>query len=202
MRLERTVSWSQTRRDTNFAIPGYSLFCHDTTARGKNKVFSVCGHLCGQSRFCAAFGNRRKSRKRRCHKTLRRFASPYPGYNHGTPKPMSEPSGRTESPSLALSGTPAVPLWNSIGLFISGTAFGFWDLCGIEFCILKVLPTGFTSNSGCFLPQRAAQKLRRINKEISAGVILPTLSINGKCVVVAKTPSENVQTKKKLAHFL
>lgn len=86
VRLERTVSWSQTRRDTNFAIPGYSLFCHDTTANGKNKVFSVCGHLCGQSRFCAAFGNRRKSRKRRCHKTLRRFASPYPGYNHGTPK--------------------------------------------------------------------------------------------------------------------
>ena len=39
VRLERTVSWSQTRRDTNFAIPGYSLFCHDTTARGKNKVF-------------------------------------------------------------------------------------------------------------------------------------------------------------------
>lgn len=117
------------------------------------------------------------------------------------PKPMSKPSGRTVSHSLALSGTPAVPLWNSIGLFISATAFGFWDLCGIEFCILKVLPTGFTSNSGCFLPQRAAQKLRRINKEISAGVILPTLSINGKCVVVAKTPSENVQTKK-LAHFL
>jgi len=84
------------------------------------------------------------------------------------PKPMSKPSGRTVSPSLALSGTPAVPLWNSIGLFISATAFGFWDLCGIEFCILKVLPTGFTSNSGCFLPQRAAQKLRRINKEISA----------------------------------
>ena len=53
VRLERTVSWSQTRRDTNFAIPGYSLFCHDTTASGKNKVFSVCGHLCGQSRFCA-----------------------------------------------------------------------------------------------------------------------------------------------------
>ena len=85
------------------------------------------------------------------------------------PKPMSKPSGRTVSHSLALSGTPAVPLWNSIGLFISATAFGFWDLCGIEFCILKVLPTGVTSNSGCFLPQRAAQKLRRINKEISPG---------------------------------
>ena len=86
VRLERTVSWSQTRRDTNFAIPGYSLFCHDTTANGKNKVFSVCGHLCGQSRFYTAFGNRGKSRKRRCYKALRRFASPYPGYRHGTPK--------------------------------------------------------------------------------------------------------------------
>ena len=86
VRLERTVSWSQTRRDTNFAIPGYSLFCHDTTANGKNKVFSVCGHSCGQSRFCAVFGNRGKSSKRRCRKALRRFASPYPGYRHGTPK--------------------------------------------------------------------------------------------------------------------
>ena len=84
--LERGASCSQTRRDTNFAIPGYSLFCHDTTANGKNKVFSVCGHSCGQSRFCAAFGNRRKSCKRRCCKALRRFASPCPGYNHGTPK--------------------------------------------------------------------------------------------------------------------
>ena len=147
VRLERTVSWSQTRRDTNFAIPGYSIsaiiprrgrkskiflsvviyvvkadfiplsaivespanagvarlcgvsphpipdtatalpnqaryqlrytrifnFCHDTTARGKNKVFSVCGHLCGQSRFCAVFGNRRKTRYRPCRKALRAF---------------------------------------------------------------------------------------------------------------------------------
>ena len=86
---------------------------------------------------------------------------------HPAPKPMSEPSARTLAPSLVLSVTPTVPLWNSFALFVSATAFGFWDLCGIEFCILKVLPTGFTSNSGCFLPQRAAQKLRRINKEIN-----------------------------------
>ena len=166
VRLERTVSWSQTRRDTNFAIPGYSLFCHDNTARGKNKdfsvcghscgqshfcavfgnrgktaiarvarlcgvshcpvpdtatalpnhafyqlnytrifnfchdttagkkikVFSVCGHSCGQSRFCAVFGNRGKSSKRRCRKALRRFASPYPGYRHGTPKAGALPT--------------------------------------------------------------------------------------------------------------
>ena len=83
---------SQTRRDTNFAIPGYSLFCHDTTARGKNKDFSVCGHSCGQSRFCAAFGNRWKSCKRRHRKALRRFASPYPGYNHGAPKAGALPT--------------------------------------------------------------------------------------------------------------
>ena len=78
---------------------------------------------------------------------------------------MSELSVRGLASSLALSVAPTVPLWNSIALFISDTAFVFWDLCGIEFCILKVLPTGFTSNSGCFLPQRAAQKLRRINNE-------------------------------------
>ena len=92
VRLERTVSWSQTRRDTNFAIPGYSLFCHDTTASGKNKVFSVCGHSCGQSRFCAVFCNRGKHRKCRCCKALRRFASPYPGYRHGTPKAGALPT--------------------------------------------------------------------------------------------------------------
>jgi len=68
---------------------------------------------------------------------------------------------------LAPSGTSAVSLWNSFTLFVSGTAFAFWDLCGIEFCILKVLPTGFASNSGCFLPQRAVQKLRRIQTHYS-----------------------------------
>ena len=73
-RLEGGATRSQTRRDTNFAIPGYSLFCHDTTASDKNKVFSVCGHSCGQIRFCAVFCNRGKSRKCRCRKALRRFA--------------------------------------------------------------------------------------------------------------------------------
>ena len=92
MRLERTVSWSQTRRDTNFAIPGYSLFCHDTTTERKIKDFSVCGHLCGQSRFCAVFGNRGKSSKRRCRKALRRFALPCSGYRHGTPKAGALPT--------------------------------------------------------------------------------------------------------------
>ena len=166
VRLERTVSWSQTRRDTNFAIPGYSIFaiiprregkskiflsvviyvvkaaftpfsaieensanasvarlcgvslcpvpdtatalpnqaryqlrytrifnfCHDTTANGKNKVFSVCGHSCGQSHFYAVFCNRGKSCKRMCHKALRHFALPCPGYRHGTPKASALPT--------------------------------------------------------------------------------------------------------------
>lgn len=61
-------------------------FCHYITAGKKIKDFSVCGHSCGQSRFCAVFGNRGKSRKRRCHKALRGFTMPRPGYRHGTPK--------------------------------------------------------------------------------------------------------------------
>ena len=50
-------------------------------------------------------------------------------------------------PSLALSVAPTVPLWNSFALFVSGIAFVFWDLCGMEFCILKVLPTRFAPAS-------------------------------------------------------
>ena len=67
-------------------------FLHDTTENGKNKDFSVCGHLCGQSRFYAVFNDWGKFRKRRCRKALRRFASPYPGYRHGTPKPGAIPA--------------------------------------------------------------------------------------------------------------
>ena len=67
-------------------------FCHYTTAGEKIKDFPVCGHLCGQSRFYAAFGNRGKSRKRRCHKALRRFALPRSGYRHGTPKAGALPT--------------------------------------------------------------------------------------------------------------
>ena len=91
-RLEGGATRTQSKRDTNFAIPGYSLFCHDTTARGKIKDFSVCGHSCGQKRFYAVFGNRWKSRKCRCHKALRCFALPCPGYRHGTPKPGAIPT--------------------------------------------------------------------------------------------------------------
>ena len=91
-RLERAASTSQMWRPTNWATPGYSLFCHDTTASGKNKDFSVCGHSCGQSRFCAVFDNRGKSRKRRRRKAFRRFTLPRPGYSHGTPKASALPT--------------------------------------------------------------------------------------------------------------
>ena len=117
VRLERTVSWSQSRRATNCATPRYEV---------------------------------------------RRSGWAY------SPKPMSEPSGSPVAPSLALSGTPSVPLWNSFALFVSGTTFVFWDLCGMKFCILKVLPTGFAPRQRVILPLTATQKLRRINKEISA----------------------------------
>ena len=39
VRLERTVSWSQTRRDTNFAIPGYSISSIIPRRGGKSKIF-------------------------------------------------------------------------------------------------------------------------------------------------------------------
>lgn len=42
VRLERTVSWSQTRRDTNFAIPGYVLF---------SAAACVCTHFKKEWRF-------------------------------------------------------------------------------------------------------------------------------------------------------
>ena len=107
--FEPAASCSQSRRATNCATPGYSVFypagrihpnqaryqlrytrifnfCHYTTAGEKIKDFSVCGHSCGQSRFCAVFGNRGKTRYCPCRKALRRFALPCPGYRHGTPK--------------------------------------------------------------------------------------------------------------------
>ena len=39
VRLERTVSWSQTRRDTNFAIPGYSIIAIISRREGTSKIF-------------------------------------------------------------------------------------------------------------------------------------------------------------------
>ena len=46
VRLERTVSWSQTRRDTNFAIPGYSISAIIPRRERKTKIFlSVVIHV-------------------------------------------------------------------------------------------------------------------------------------------------------------
>ena len=41
----RLVVFSQMSRATNCATPGYSLFCHDTTAEGEIMVFSACGQI-------------------------------------------------------------------------------------------------------------------------------------------------------------
>ena len=46
VRLERTVSWSQTRRDTNFAIPGYLISAILPWRGRKSKIFlSVVIHV-------------------------------------------------------------------------------------------------------------------------------------------------------------
>ena len=113
--LEPWASCSQSRRATNCATPRYEVrrsgwayspkssaiptslhpdiqFLPLYHGGGENQRFSVCGHSCGQSRFCAAFGNRRKSRKRRCYKAFRRFTLLCPGYRHGTPKASALPT--------------------------------------------------------------------------------------------------------------
>ena len=125
----RLVVFSQTRRDTNFAIPGYSLFCHDTTASGKNKVFSVCGHLCGQTRFCAVFGNRGKSRKRRCHKALWRFLLPYPGFLHGTPKPPALPTAL--HPDMKFHNSRKIKFNTFFRNAQRFSTLQFWGVCGM-----------------------------------------------------------------------
>ena len=102
-RLEGGAARSQMRRGTNSATPGYSISAM-IPWRGVKKDFSVCGHLCGQSRFCAVFGNRGKSSKRRCCKALRRFASPYPGYRHGTPKAGALPAALIPEMQLLTGG--------------------------------------------------------------------------------------------------
>ena len=91
-RLEGGAARSQIKRATNCAIPGYLILNHYSTKFVRLKDFSVCGHLCGQDHFCAVFGNRWKSRKCRCHKALRHFALPRPGYRHGTPKAGALPT--------------------------------------------------------------------------------------------------------------
>ena len=91
-RFEGGATRSQIKRATNCAIPGYLILNHYSTKLARLKDFSVCGHLCGQSRCCAAFGNWGKSRKRRRCKASRRFALSCPGYRHGTPKSSAIPT--------------------------------------------------------------------------------------------------------------
>ena len=69
--------------DTATALPNQARYqlrytrifssCHYTTTERKIKDISVCGHSCGQRRFCAVFGSRRKTRYRPCRKALRAF---------------------------------------------------------------------------------------------------------------------------------
>ena len=91
-RFERAISTSQMWRGTNSATPGYSVFCHYTTLGAKNKVIPVCGQSCGQSRFSVCFHSLPKSRKRRCFKDFRAFASHVMDGVHRTPKAGALPT--------------------------------------------------------------------------------------------------------------
>ena len=65
---------SQSRRATNCATPGYSVFLHDTTQEKKKQVFRVCGRRCGQARFCGEIFRRGISAASYCPKDFRPFA--------------------------------------------------------------------------------------------------------------------------------
>ena len=58
-RLELPASCSQSKRATNCATPGYSVFLHDTTQRKKKQDFRVCGRGCGHAQFCGSFSTDR-----------------------------------------------------------------------------------------------------------------------------------------------
>ena len=113
--FEPAASCSQSRRATNCATPGYFVILsgrsyspkpgaiptslypdiqflplyHD--GRENQSFFCLWSFLWSKLLF-AAFCNREKSRKRRYHKALRRFALPHPGYRHGTPKASALPT--------------------------------------------------------------------------------------------------------------
>ena len=64
---------SQSWRATNCAIPGYSIFLHDTMRRRKKQVFRVCGQCCGQGRFCGGIFRRGISAAGYCPKDFQAF---------------------------------------------------------------------------------------------------------------------------------
>ena len=64
---------TQSKRATNCAIPGYSIFLHDTMRRRKKQVFRVCGQCCGQARFCGGIFRRGISAAGYCPKDFQAF---------------------------------------------------------------------------------------------------------------------------------
>ena len=90
--VERTPPRSQTRRDTNFAIPGYSISAMIPRRTVKIKFFLSVVIPVVKNAFMPLSAIGGKSRKRRHRKALRRFALTRPGYRHGTPKAGALPA--------------------------------------------------------------------------------------------------------------
>ena len=84
--------FSQIKRDTTFATPGYLLVTIIARNSCDSKFFPVCGHLCGQSRFLARFPGQAKSRKRPCCKGFRALAVPIVDRRGNAPKAGALPT--------------------------------------------------------------------------------------------------------------
>ena len=67
-------------------------FCYYTTPQAKIKVFSDCGHLCGQSGFWSQLADPSKSRKRPCCKGFRASDVPIVDEIRNAPKAGALPT--------------------------------------------------------------------------------------------------------------
>ena len=141
---------------------------HCSTKFVRLKDFSVCGHLCGQTRFCAAFSNRGKSRKRRRHKALRCFALPRPGYRHGAPKSSAIPTSLHPDihfPAMIPRRGVKIKFFLSVVIYVVKAAFVPFsaigeksaNACAARLCGISPYPVPDTATA---LPNQARYQLR------------------------------------------
>ena len=177
-RLELPTSCSQSKRATNCANPGFLVI----------EFWARCGQTCGQAVFLTTSTCGGSA----CIADVSRDCE------HGI---FRLEGGVTRSQTyvwtfrqncVALFGTFRHSCGSSLELYWTVYFSHRFRLLGFVWdwiLYIKSASDRVYLQQRVFLPQRVAQKLRRINNEISPGVTLPTLSTSEKCVVTAKTHS-------------
>ena len=114
---------------------------------------------------------------------------------------MSDCSSEHLADSMTLSADPALPLWNFVGLFVSGITFAFWDCCGIGVCILKDIPTGVVSKAAVFAPESSSKIALHKQWSKSAGHY-PRSKLTGKVLQSPKLPQKMCRQGKTHSFFV